>query len=271
MSKKLFNQFGPWALVTGASSGIGKAFAEQLAAEGFHLILIARRGAILKQLSQQFSKKYNIKAVYKSIDLSQPDFMNGIKQVAADKDLGLLISNAGVGTMGAFETIAVEEFERNLFVNTTVHLKLAHWYSKLRIGKNKKGGILLVSSTTAFQGVGYATNYAASKAFVLTLGEGLNFELKQKEIAVTALLPGPTDTPMLSSNPDIDMKGNMPMAPQSPAAVASEGLRAIAKNKPVHVSGLPNRISSTIMPRNLAVKFWGNMMKKMLSKSKIIT
>lgn len=259
-------KYGKWALVTGASSGIGKAFANLLASQGFNLILVARRTEILAQLARQFSKQYNIVAIYKSIDLSRPSLLDNIKDIAGDKDISLLVSNAGVGKIGEFEQCDLEEFERNLFVNTTAHLKLAHWYSQTRIQNKKRGGMILVSSIAAYQGVGYATNYAASKAYVLGLAEGLHYELREKGIAVTALLPGPTKTPMLTDNPDVDMLDAMPIPPQMPETVAAEGLKAITRNKSVHISGLANRISSHIMPRKLSVKFWGGMMAKILKK-----
>lgn len=266
--KTIKDDFGTWALVTGASSGIGKEFANQLAKQGINVILIARRENLLKELSTNLERNYKIQAKYLVLDLTNDDIIERIEDVSKGLDLGFVVSNAGAARMGAFYKIPMTEFEAMIKLNVTAQMKISHWFTSRRIKKNKKGGLLLVSSTTAFQGVPYGADYAAAKAYILNLGEALNFELKDEGINVTVLVPGPTDTPGLNEHEDADMAAHLPMKPQSPSQLVNEGLVAILKNKPSHIGGRMNRIMSSVMKvvisRKGASKFWGKMMHKMV-------
>jgi len=125
-----------------------------------------------------------------------------------------------------------------------------------------KGGLILVSSTTAFQGVPYAADYSAAKAYILNLGEALNYEYKDKGINITVLVPDPTDTPGLNDSDDANMASNLPMKPQTVDSLVKEGLIALLKNKPIQIGSRMNRIMSsvmkTIMTRKGASAFWEN-------------
>lgn len=265
----LHKKFGTWAIVTGASSGIGKEFAYQLAQKGFNLILLARRVQILQEIADDLISKYSIKVKFQSLDLSQEINLDILEELTAQLDVGLLISNAGDGRMGTFNKIPIGSLERMIQLNVTSHLQLSHWFTSLLLQKNKKGGLLLLSSTTAFQGTPYATNYSASKAYVLTFGEALNYELKDKGIHVTVLAPGPTDTPGLTENKDADLVSHLPTKPQPVKDLVKEGLAAISKNKPLQIGGTSNRVMYKMMklmfPRKSASAFWGKMMKKMVN------
>ena len=266
--KNNIKQFGTWALVTGASSGIGKEFANQLAENGMNVILIARRENLLKELSNQLEKKFNINTKYLVLDLTDDNIIERIETITKGLDVGFVVSNAGGARMGAFYKIPMADFESMIQLNVSAQMKISHWFTSRRIKEHKKGGLLLVSSTTAFQGVPYGADYAAAKAYILNLGEALNFELKDKGINVTVLVPGPTDTPGLNDNEDADMAAHLPMKPQSPSQLVKEGLTAILKNKPSHIGGRMNRIMSrvmkTAMSRKGASAFWGKMMHKMV-------
>lgn len=265
----LHKQFGTWAIVTGASSGIGKEFAYQLAQNGFHLILLARREQKLQEIANDLTSTYSIQVKFKSFNLSEEINMDTLEELTAQLDVGLLVSNAGDGRMGIFNNIPIGSLERMIQLNVTSHLQLSHWFTSLLLKKNKKGGLILLSSTTAFQGTPYATNYSASKAYVLTFGEALNYELKNKGIHVTVLAPGPTDTPGLTENKDADLVSHLPTKPQSVKDLVKEGLAAISKNKPLQIGGASNRVMYRVMklvfPRKLASAFWGKMMKKMIN------
>lgn len=262
-------KFGSWAVVTGASSGIGKEFATQLASNGINLILLARREFLLNKLSEKLKTKFNIEVKYASVDLSKPDFLIAIENITKGLDIGLVISNAGGARMGAFSKIPMVDFESMIHLNVMAQMKISHWFSTRRIKEHKKGALLLVSSTTAFQGVPYAADYAAAKAYILNLGEALNFELKNDKINVTVLVPGPTDTPGLTENEDVDMVSHLPMKPQAADQLVTEGLNALLKNKPSHIGGRTNRIMAkamkVLMSRKGASVFWGKMMYKMIT------
>lgn len=267
--KTIKNNFGTWALVTGASSGIGKEFAIQLAKQGINVVLIARREILLQELSARLERDYNVLTKNLVLDLTSNDIIERIEEQTKDLEIGTVISNAGGARMGSFHKIPMTDFESMIKLNISAQMKISHWFTSRRIKENKKGGLLLVSSTTAFQGVPYGADYSAAKAYILNLGEALNFELKEKEINVTVLIPGPTDTPGLNDNKDADMAAHLPMKPQPPSELVQEGLQAILKNKPSHIGGRANRIMSRVMnlamSRKGASTFWGKMMYKMVT------
>jgi short-subunit dehydrogenase len=266
--KDLQKKFGSWAIITGASSGIGKEFATQLAANGINVILLARREQLLKELSDTLHSRYKVDVKYASINLSDTNFLKEVETLTKGLDIGLVISNAGGARMGAFHKIPITDFESMIHLNVMAQMRLSHWFTSKLSNENKRGGLLLVSSTTAYQGVPYAANYAAAKAYILNLGEALNFEYKKRGIHVSVLVPGPTDTPGLTENEDADMVKHLPMKPQKPADLVSEGLKALLKNKSSHIGGRMNRIMGfmmkLLMSRKGASKFWGKMMFKMI-------
>lgn len=265
---KLKQRFGPWAIVTGASSGIGKEFANQLAKEGINLILLARRENLLAKLASQLKDQYTVQVKYLSIDLTTDNFLEEIIDFSSGLDVRLLISNAGVAHMGAFNKIPMTNLGRNLKLNVVTQMKLSHWFTSKLLEENKKGGLLLVSSTVAYQGIPYSANYSGAKSYVLNLGEALNYELKDHGINVTVLVPGPTDAPGLTDRTDADMLNNLPMKPQPVDQLVREGLTALLKNKSSQIGGALNRTMTKmmlgLMSRNQASAFWGKMVHKMV-------
>ncbi|MEO1216801.1 MAG: SDR family NAD(P)-dependent oxidoreductase [Bacteroidota bacterium] len=266
--KDLKNKFGSWAIVTGASSGIGKEFARQLASNGINLILFARRENLLEELSNQLKNDYKIQVRYKKLDLTEQEFVSTIEDVLKDIDVRLLISNAGAAHMGAFSKIAIEDLQSMVSLNVTAQLKISHWFTSRLIQEKKQGGLLLVSSSIAYQGTPYAANYSAGKAYILNLGEALNFEMKEHNINVSVLVPGPTDAPGLTERTDSNMKDNLPMKPQAVDELVKEGLAALLKNKPYQLGGKMNRMMTgmmgLMMSRAKASVFWGKKMKEMV-------
>lgn len=265
----LHNTFGTWALVTGASSGIGKEFAYQLAEKGFNLILLARREYILEEIAKDLETRFSIQVKFQSFDLSKEIDTQVLEDLTKGLKLGLLVSNAGDGRMGSFNKLPINSLEGMIQLNVTSHLQLSHWYTSKLLKENKTGGLILLSSTTAFQGTPYATNYSASKAYVLTFGEALHYELKSKGIHVSVLAPGPTDTPGLNDNKDADLVSHLPTKPQDVKDLVKEGLNAILKNKPLQIGGASNRVMFKMMKllfsRKAASAFWGKMMYKMVN------
>lgn len=265
----LVKKYGPWALITGASSGIGQGFAKRLAKDGFKLVLIARREYLLKKLAKQLQDEYQTETRVVVCDLSDDNFMKQLDQSLDSLDIRLLISNAGGGRMGAFSKVNSNELLRMNHLNMSSHMTLGHSIITNLLNCNKRGGILFISSTASLQGVPYGANYSAGKAYLLNLAESLNYELKNKGIDVTALLPGPTSTPGFHENEDLDFN-KMPMKPMQIDVVVNEGLNALLKNKPSHIAGRTNRIMGAMgkrfLSRNTNTTMWGNLMKKMTPK-----
>jgi short-subunit dehydrogenase len=191
--KRLYAQYGPWAIVTGASSGIGLELATQLASAGFNLVLIARNEVQLKEVATQLSTLYNIETKTVACDLAEKESIDKIIQHTQDLKVGLLVASAGYGTSGLFLNSSLHTEINMLRVNCEALLSLTHYYSQ-QFAVQHRGGIILMSSMVAFQGTPYAAHYAATKAYVQTLAEGLAVELKPKGVDVLAAAPGPVAT-----------------------------------------------------------------------------
>lgn len=185
--------YGPVALVTGASSGIGAAFAEQLAMRGLDLILVARRTQRLEELQIRLGKEYGIKVTPISADLAQPDAAAKLLQATDTFDVGLIVSNAGFSMKGDHAHNDPAQLTEMLMVNCQAPLQLTHGFiPKLR--ERGRGGIILVSSIEALIGCPYSAAYSGTKALVKALGEGLWAELQPDGIDVLTLCPGATES-----------------------------------------------------------------------------
>ena len=254
------NTFGPWALVTGASSGIGKEFARQLAASGLNLVLVARRLPLLEEVGRTLANKYGINYRTLALDLSEENFLERLETVTCDLDIGLVVSNAGTATPGTFLSHDPSHLHQTVRLSVLAHLDLAHHFGK-KLAARKRGGIILLSGMGASQGVPYMANDSATRAYVLTLGETLNFELKKDRVHVTVLLPGPTYT-ALAEKIGFDARST----PLTVEQTVSEGLAALIANRPSHLSGVQFRIMNRLMPRSLFRKMNGNMLLKVLTQ-----
>jgi short-subunit dehydrogenase len=187
------DRYGPAALVTGASSGIGKAFAEALAEMGFDLVLVARRVQRLQELAAQLTRRHGVQVNVCQTDLAEMQSAQQILDATSSLDIGLIISNAGFGFKGAYAGADPEGMSEMLMVNCHAPMLLARGFVP-RLLQRKKGGIILTSSVEGLMGCPFSTAYAASKAFVKSLGEGLWGELQPEGIDVLTLCPGATDT-----------------------------------------------------------------------------
>ncbi|GAA4342047.1 SDR family NAD(P)-dependent oxidoreductase [Flaviaesturariibacter amylovorans] len=187
---RLLRGYGPWALVTGASSGIGRELATQLAVAGLHLVLCARSGAALEAFSEELRARYRIEVAVLAVDLGTDEGPEAVVAATRDRDIGLLVCAAGFGTSGRFTDTALSDELDLLRLNCLALLHLTHHFSR-RFAAQRRGGIILLSSIVAFQGVPYAANYAASKAYVQSLAEALAVELRPAGVAVLAAAPGP--------------------------------------------------------------------------------
>lgn len=244
------DRYGPWAIVTGASQGIGEGFARELAARGHRIVLVSRRPQRLTELAKQLEERFGVETRIATADLSQPGSAKSIMEAVADLDVGLLVSNAGAARMGGFLQNRVEHLTADLYLNALSHMELSHAFGSLLRARRRPGGILLVSSTASLQPMALGANYSGAKAFVTNLGESLHRELAEIDIDVTVLLPGPTNTDGLNQRDDVTL-GNLPMATMSVPALVNEGLKALERRRGSHIAGWMNRWSARLMPRRV--------------------
>ena len=243
-----------WALITGASSGIGEGFAYALAKKGMHLVLVARREERLQILANNLQQKYQIKAVVIVLDLSQEDattvlFNNLVKQ---NISINILINNAGFGLYGKFHETDYKKNAELINVNIFSVAMLTHLFLPAMV-KAEEGLIINVASSAAFQPLPYMTNYAASKAFVLSFTESLWAEYRKEGISFLALCPGPVETEFFvnfGSRHNFGKKANV-------EEVVETALKAAAENKNYIIPG-PWRVYilaqlSRFLPRKWAL------------------
>jgi len=252
-------RFGPWALVTGASSGIGKEMARHIAASGINVVLVARRLARLQEVGKALAADFDVAYRAVEADLSLPSFFTEVQRATADLELGLLVGNAGAPNPGELWTLDRDDLMKAVHLKVNANLTLVHHVARGLVRRGR-GGILLVSSVGGLNGVPYVTNTAAVEAYVLTLGEGLHVELAKHGVNVTVLMPGPTLTESMAKM-GVD-PADLPLKPMSAERVAAEGLRALRRNRATHVAGRLNRVMSRIMPRSIATAMMGAMVGK---------
>ena len=243
---------GKWALITGASAGIGLALARQLAASGAHLILTARRKDRLDELAARLHAEHGVSVEVCVADLGQPAAPGSIFAFTQGKGIAveILINNAGFGAYGPFEEVPVRRQLEMVQVNISAVVELTHLYLPAMLGR-RRGYILILGSTAAFQAVPFIATYAATKSFDLFFAEALAEEVRGRGVHVTALCPGATSTEFqqVAAQPDYAFR-----SPESPESVAKVGLDALAKGKPVVISGTRNFVmqqSQRLAPRRL--------------------
>src|SRR4029077_18108963 len=255
-------RFGPWALVTGASSGIGKEFARQIAASGINVVLVARREDLLKEVGVEFSKHYGVKHRVAVLDVSRQDFIGQLASPTADLDIGLVVSNAGTGNPGEFLMLDRQLLQASLRLSTMAHLDITHHFGA-KLAKRGRGGLILAGAMGAENGVPCMANDGAAKAYVHSLGEALHYEFKPLGVYVTVLAAGFTNTAVLAKF-GLDPK-TMPMKPMSVEQCVSEALRGLLKNRSKIVPGRLNRILNAFVPASLARKIEADLIVKGLA------
>lgn len=253
---------GKWALVTGASAGIGKALAEELAAGGTHLILTARRRDRLEDLAKRLRSKFQIQAEIFEADLSKPSAPQEIFSFTQEKGIAvdLLVNNAGFGQFGELTAIDTQRLLDMVQVNCTAVLHLTRLFLPPMIAR-RRGDVLIVASTASFQAVPYISTYAATKVFDLYLAEGLAEEMKPHGIRVCALCPGTTESEFheVAGHPS-HSKGRQETAEK----VAKTGLRALVAGKSYIISGLGNYLGAhgeRLVPRRFVTRIAANLFR----------
>lgn len=257
-------RYGLWAIVAGASEGLGAAYAEELAARGLNLVLVARRFELLQSLASTLSKKYNVETRVIALDLATSDAVEQITQNTNDVEVGLLIYNAAFSAIGPFLERPLEDHIKEINTNAYTPLKLIYLFAEQMLPRGR-GGIVLMSSLSAFQGSAYISTYAATKAFNIVLAEGLWEEWREGGVDVLVCVSGAVKTPnYVTSEPE--QTGGLGDMTMNPDQVVREALNALGK-QPYVIPGRMNRISSFVMrhllPRKMAIKFMGKILREM--------
>ena len=255
-------RFGPWALVTGASSGIGQEFARQIAASGIHVALVGRREPLLRTVGAECTRASGVQHRIIPLDLSEPDFLPVLADATRDLDIGLVVSNAGTGNPGEFLKHDRQLLHETLRLNTIAHLDITHHFGQ-KLGERRRGGIILVGALGAENGIPCMANDGGAKAYVHSLGEALHYEFKPLGVYVTVLAAGVTNTAVIDKfglNPK-----TMPMKPMSVEQCVSEGLSGLLKNRSRVVPGRLNRIMNALVPASLARRLEADLLGKGLA------
>jgi uncharacterized protein len=254
---------GKWALITGASAGIGLALAAQLAAGGTNLILTARRRERLETLAESLSKQHGVRIEVFPADLTLPIAPEKLFAFTEKQRIvvDLLVNNAGFGMYGRFDTSNRTRQLAMVQVNIAAVIALTHLYLP-RMIEHRRGDILIVSSTAAFQGLPYLATYAATKAFDLLFAEALAEEVRDKGIRVCALCPGPTATEfqVVAKEP----RRLYHYATETAAKVARVGLVALARGRSYAISGVGNYLSAhaqRLAPRKFVTRVAAKMLR----------
>lgn len=255
---KLSARYGPWAVVTGASDGIGRAFAEALAAAGLDLVIAARRGEVLATLARELAAAHHVRVKVVAVDLATHAGVATLLAETADLDVGMLVAAAGYGTSGAFTDLEVAPELDMIDVNCRAVVELAHGFGR-RFARAHRGGIVLMSSLLAFQGVPRAATYAATKAFVQTFAEGLRLELRPHGVDVIASAPGPIRSGFAN-------RAAMTMSfAQTPRDVAGSTLAALGRTTTIRPGWLSKllELSLAMLPRWGRVRMMAIVMRGM--------
>jgi hypothetical protein len=265
MADDFSHRYGPWALVTGASSGIGEQFARALAARGLNLIVTARRAALLEALAADIGHRHGVRVEVLALDLSRQDFLPALTAACANKDIGLVVSNAGFGLKG--ENHRQDSAQLTAMLNVNCHAPMiVAWHFAPRLIERGRGGLLITSSMEGFVAFPYSAAYSATKAFSRWLGESLWVELRPYGVDVMVLAPGATDTEALTLQ---GFDKNQMTGVMTPAEVVREALDRLGR-RPVVLTGWLNRMFIgflTMLPRRAAVLLAGKGMKMAIDQA----
>ncbi len=253
-----------YAVVTGASSGLGLEFAKLLAKKGYNLVLVARRTDRLDALKQDILKAYPLDIHVLSLDLSDVSASQKLLDYTQQNKLAVsvLINNAGFGTSGDFLSLPLEKTVEMLQLNITTLTQLTYLFGN-EMKKNKEGYILQVSSVGAFQPSPSFAAYSATKSYVMLFSEALDFELKGSGVSVTTLYPGATKTEFFEAS-NTKVNKNVERMLMTAEEVADMGLTAMFNRNRSIVPGFSNKLSTLLvqfLPRKIATFIAANVMK----------
>lgn len=250
-------EFGPWALVTGASSGIGLQLANRLAESGINLVLASRSEATLREIARSLSEGHGIETRVVDIDLAVEGAASSLNDQTDDLDIGLVISNAGAGRPGAFLDRSLAELHRAVTLNAVSHVDMAHYFGPRLVARGR-GGFVMTAALGAVHGIPNMAIDSAAKGLVRNLGEALHHEFALAGVKVLTILPGAVDTPIIEAL-GFD-RANLPMRPQPVEQAVDEALRALARGTMTLVPGFRMRAITRIVPRSVSIRMNGRML-----------
>jgi len=262
---KLAERYGPWAVVTGASAGIGAEFALRIAELGINVVLIARRRNRLEELASTIEDMYRVQARVAPVDLASRDVVQVLQPVLADIDVGLLVNCAGYGSSGPFLDMDPSVQEAMINVNCRAPVLLTHEIVQ-GMRERGRGGVIFVSSVNGFCASRGMANYNATKAYDLLFAEGLAGELRPYGVDVQALCPGATLTEF-QRVAGLDARNFGPLARlmfATPASVVRTSLRALGGRVTV-IPGILNKLAvlmMRLMPRRVSTWLFGSMVNR---------
>ncbi|GAB3677409.1 SDR family NAD(P)-dependent oxidoreductase [Salinisphaera aquimarina] len=248
------DKYGPWALITGASAGIGAEFAHQLAVRGLNVALVARRGERLEALAEDIELKHDVRTLAIVADLTAADFLDTITAALDTRHVGLLVNNAGSGFTGAFLDHDLDAELNMLALNCRAPLILAHHFGR-RMRDHRRGGIIMLASIAGIVPTPLFAHYSATKAWNRFLGEGLHEELARDGVDVVSLCPGLTRSEFFE-HANVDPSGwpaPLRATIMTPKHVVKAGLKGLGKHSQV-VPGLSYRMlmrASRLAPGSL--------------------
>ncbi|WP_296478919.1 SDR family oxidoreductase [Roseinatronobacter sp.] len=257
----LLQRFGPTALITGASDGIGRALAVQLAEQGFDLILVARRDSILQDMALDLGENYGVDVQVMAMDLALPAAVPALLAATGDAPLGLVVAAAGFGSIGPFLEQDIATEGNMVDLNCRAVVELAHGFGQ-RMAQQGRGGIVLFGSLVGFQGAPLSATYAATKGFVQNFAEGLAPELGAQGVSILSVAPAQVGTGFAA-------RAGMQMGKAAtPQTVAKGALAALGKRGTVRPGFLAKflGLSLAMLPRWGRVKVMGVIMKGMIGK-----
>ena len=230
----LTKRYGGWAIVTGASSGIGKCFARRLARAGMNVVLVARSEEALRGTAEEIEEQYAVQTRVMPLDLTDVLASETLFLETLDLDVGLLINNAAAEQRGAFVRHTADELRSVITLNVTAPTELGQRFAERFIAQ-KRGGIIFVSGSIGYQAVPYLANYAATKAHQVNLAEALYYELHPHGVDVLGLSPGLTRTNMLGRLQKAIQFGRIGMLQLTPDYVVKQGLKHLGRRPSVVV------------------------------------
>lgn len=256
-------KYGAWALVVGGSKGIGEAYSRQLAAKGMNLIMTARGKDELDALAEELMQQHGISVRTIVIDLNDDNVLTQVKSETEGLEIGLLVYNTAFYDIKGFFDSELDSHLRTLNVNCRSLLSFTHYFGQ-KMKQRGRGGMIIMSSMSGWQGSALLASYAASKAFDTVLGEGLWEELKASGVDVISFVAGATRTPNFQRmTPQDKQKDAFPMLPEQ---VAKEALNSLGRH-PVRVAGTINKVVcfvlNRLLPRRVAVRFMSSMNRKL--------
>jgi short-subunit dehydrogenase len=255
------------ALITGASSGIGEAFANALAGEGMDLILVARSEDRLRSLARQLAEVHSRRVEVVTVDLTHAGAAEKVRTAAEalKMPVDLLVNNAGFGTVGALEKIEAARERDEVLLNCVAVVDMTHAFLPGMLERGR-GGIINVASLAAFQPLPYMSVYAATKAFVLSFTEGVRGEVRPRGIKVLCVCPGPVDTPFFEATGNQKLRSTVPRATMMTVdEVIAASLKAFKAGRGVVVPGVGNKLmasSTRFVPRDVLTAITARVMRR---------